>query len=324
MLFPCPEAIDRRYGMVFVSPHFDDAVIACGGLVRRRIKAGRRALIATIFSADAPEKKKPHGDAFSGITNTAGRRREEAAALQRLGADGIWLPYADAVYRLQRPFLRYAPVLFGRRYQRLLIHRLRSDLMRIAARSGCRVLCLPMGIGQHIDHRLVFEAGVSLAGSIDIWLYEDHPYALFPFLLQFRAKCVGLRMPRRRSGSGPAFDKTAAVDRLVDLLTTIPSLQLNHPRLKKPLRLLIRVLDAAVVRRMPILHGPLYHRRCRPLVVDVTPHVEIKLDAILSYQSQLAGPFATRNRIRQAMQIHSSRLQHRPQGFFERYWRLRP
>lgn len=45
-------------------------------------------------------------------------------------------------------------------------------------RDGTRVF-VPLGVGSHVDHQLVFEAGRRLAGKgIEVYAYEDCPYAI--------------------------------------------------------------------------------------------------------------------------------------------------
>jgi LmbE family N-acetylglucosaminyl deacetylase len=38
------------YAHVYLSPHLDDAVLSCGGLIHRQVRAGQPPLVITLFS----------------------------------------------------------------------------------------------------------------------------------------------------------------------------------------------------------------------------------------------------------------------------------
>ena len=42
------------YPHVYLSPHLDDAVLSCGGLIHRQVVAGQRPLVVTIFAGTPP------------------------------------------------------------------------------------------------------------------------------------------------------------------------------------------------------------------------------------------------------------------------------
>ena len=84
---------------IFVSPHLDDAVFACG----QWIASSTRPVVLTIFAGAAPRDARltvwdrecgfDEGDDVMAL-----RRMEDRAALERLGATPCWLDFRDDQY----------------------------------------------------------------------------------------------------------------------------------------------------------------------------------------------------------------------------------
>jgi LmbE family N-acetylglucosaminyl deacetylase len=89
--------------VVVLSPHLDDAILSLGGTIARASRSGARIQVVTIFAND-PNSTAPPGpwDAVCGFT-TAGeaarlRREEDRRGCELLGAETVWLPFADYEY----------------------------------------------------------------------------------------------------------------------------------------------------------------------------------------------------------------------------------
>ncbi len=147
---------------VVVSPHLDDAVLSVPALVRSRAASGERVVVLTVFS---------DGDAGFAV-----RRDEDCAALALLGAEPLHLGLADAPYRraLPRTFrgLVLTELVEGDP-DAVAVARVLVDCLAALAPD---LLLLPLGVGEHVDHRVVHAAHTHLHGSIGF--YEDRPYAL--------------------------------------------------------------------------------------------------------------------------------------------------
>ena len=39
---------------VYLSPHLDDAVLSCGGMIHRQAQAGERVVVVTVCAGDPP------------------------------------------------------------------------------------------------------------------------------------------------------------------------------------------------------------------------------------------------------------------------------
>ncbi|MFL7793903.1 MAG: PIG-L deacetylase family protein [Anaerolineae bacterium] len=172
---------------IYLSPHLDDAVLSCGGRIWQQVQAGERVLVVTVF-AGAPLPDKPLSPfakvlhALWGLVDAvAARREEDAAALALLGAEALYWPYTDCIYR-QTPdgSFPYASeeALFGEVHlsDEALIAELTRRFQALAQERACTIYA-PLAVGCHVDHQAVHRAADGLEGVI---YYEDYPYAEKP------------------------------------------------------------------------------------------------------------------------------------------------
>src|SRR5688500_1037911 len=130
------------------------------------------------------------------------RRREEMAALKLLGLEPVWLEVPDAIYRGGSSgghFYDSDESLFGKvapEERRLLVPRITEEIKRVARENNAtgrvRVFA-PLGVGNHVDHQLVFWAARRLGPRYGVLFYEDYPYVGKPGALQ--ARLDGLQLP---------------------------------------------------------------------------------------------------------------------------------
>src|SRR5438045_4362864 len=103
--------MDDKSLAIFLSPHFDDIALSCGGMAARLSRAGARCVALTLFAAPASEDAPLSDfarwlhDQWESAGATGGkpvnevRREEERAALRLLGLEPVWLDLSDAPYR---------------------------------------------------------------------------------------------------------------------------------------------------------------------------------------------------------------------------------
>jgi LmbE family N-acetylglucosaminyl deacetylase len=167
---------------IFLSPHYDDIALSCGGLVWEQGQAGHRTSIWTIcagapqFASTTPFASSLH--ARWGVADAVERRRaEDIRSSQVLGAAHRHLPIPDCIYRgSQDPLYPSEESLWGGLHpaEASLVHALYVQLARdLPARA--QIVC-PLGIGRHVDHQLTRAAAERL--SRDLWYYPDYPYVL--------------------------------------------------------------------------------------------------------------------------------------------------
>jgi LmbE family N-acetylglucosaminyl deacetylase len=135
--------------VVAVSPHMDDAVLSCSGL----IAGARAAAVITVFAGfPAPHTAVTEWDRESGFADgddvVAIRRAEDRAALARLGAKPVWLDFLDSQYVLD-PLQPATPSEVA--------VTLRAALGDLKADT----IALPLGLS-HTDHECTHEACVLL------------------------------------------------------------------------------------------------------------------------------------------------------------------
>lgn len=162
------------------SPHLDDAVFSCGGWIQQKVAEGWRVVVATVFSEGAPEH--------------AARRAEDAAALAYLGAEPLWLGFLDAPWR--DPFYTgFEQLILGRSpgddadFDGLLARSLQAVVDELQPTQ----FLAPLGVGTHVDHRLVFEAArrLVLPPGSERRFYEERPYGYADGLTELRLRQLG-------------------------------------------------------------------------------------------------------------------------------------
>jgi LmbE family N-acetylglucosaminyl deacetylase len=170
---------------IYLSPHFDDAVLSCGGLIFEQSRQGIQAEIWTIFAGDAPDGPlsplalRCHAD--WGIPDVhdlvAIRRDEDQAAAAIVGAEIVHFSLPDCIYRRDADGVPlYPEEVF------VPFHAFDQGLdADIAAALAAElepddVLVSPLAIGDHIDHRLARLAAERLNSPLRY--YADIPYVI--------------------------------------------------------------------------------------------------------------------------------------------------
>jgi LmbE family N-acetylglucosaminyl deacetylase len=158
---------------LIISPHLDDAVFSCGGL----IAAAEEATVVTVF-AGVPvnaEECVTEWDTACGFVNAREaierRRGEDKRALSSLGAHAVWLDFCDSQYH-ETP----EPSAVA------------HALIQVVQRHEPETILLPAGLF-HSDHELAHRAALLVRRDHphSTWLmYEDALYRGLEGLLQRR------------------------------------------------------------------------------------------------------------------------------------------
>jgi len=170
---------------IYLSPHFDDAVLSCGGLIFDQVHGGKTVEIWTIFAGFPPPgplsefatvNHKLWGLA-TGEGTVSMRRAEDEAAAAIVGADLVHFDIPDAIYRRSRAgeylytqTIMTPPQPADRGMPRRIATVLKSEL-----REDDTLAC-PLALGGHVDHILVRRAAESLRRPLHY--YADIPYLL--------------------------------------------------------------------------------------------------------------------------------------------------
>ncbi|MBN1966829.1 MAG: PIG-L family deacetylase [Anaerolineae bacterium] len=182
--------MSKPYSHIYISPHLDDAVCSCGGLIKSQTARGERVLVLTLFTAGIEDENElpPYLRALHlvwGFGTTEGlndpfaaRRQEDLAALDMLGAAHQHIGWRGALYRQASDgrFLYSGLSYFGppvKEDQRLLA-RIRRLMLSLRQQYPEAILYAPLGVGGHVDHRLTHQAARYVPGPMRF--YEDVPY----------------------------------------------------------------------------------------------------------------------------------------------------
>jgi LmbE family N-acetylglucosaminyl deacetylase len=180
---------------VVISPHFDDAILSCGGLIGLLTRRHVRVTVMTVFSGQpvlplSDAATTFHSKCGLGPTAVSVREAEDDAACAGLAARTARLGLPDCLYRRDQdgaPRYPRIPDIFRIRpdSEKDVIDRVRHGLETSQEWNSADLVIGPLGVGNHADHRITRIAADSAAGSAHqlLW-YEDQPYVL-------RERCAG-------------------------------------------------------------------------------------------------------------------------------------
>jgi LmbE family N-acetylglucosaminyl deacetylase len=158
-----------------VSPHLDDLVLSCAGL----LGAHPESSMVTVF-AGGPSSVDPvtGWESLSGLFQPGAdivgtRRHEDVRASGELGVTCLHLDHWDHQYR-NATYAYQGPS--GPELARSII----ADLERLIDRMALDTWAIPLGLS-HPDHEVAAAAGLDVAArnpGIEWLVYEDLPYAV--------------------------------------------------------------------------------------------------------------------------------------------------
>jgi LmbE family N-acetylglucosaminyl deacetylase len=170
---------------IYISPHFDDAVLSCGGLIFEQTRQGLPVEIWTVCAGDPPPGPlSPLAQVihFQWGTTTAEetvllRTEEDSTAAALVGAETCRFGIPDCIYRRSpQGDLLYIEDVFGPRH----LHEADLDAGIAAALAEelrlDDILVCPLTVGGHLDHILTRQAVERLKRPL--WYYADIPYLL--------------------------------------------------------------------------------------------------------------------------------------------------
>jgi LmbE family N-acetylglucosaminyl deacetylase len=156
---PGGPGVNRELTTLYLSPHLDDVVLSCPGHLLAQRALGQEVVILTIFSGSTEDHRPQYSR----------RKQEDRAAGRVLEAAMVHGDLLDAPFRGYRDF---ESIIFGHPDS----PDLNALLEQAVATLRPSLVCSPLGVGGHVDHRLVYEAALSLDHENTLF-YEDRPYA---------------------------------------------------------------------------------------------------------------------------------------------------
>lgn len=170
---------------IYLSPHFDDAVLSCGGLIWKQTQKGIPVEIWTVCAGDAPPGPlsalamacHQQWGIESAEKVVAARRIENQEAAVLVGAETVNFSIPDCLYRRSPtgeslyPEDLFVPIhIFEKNLGAEISAALTSELQ-----PDDKVVS-PLAIGGHVDHVLTRLAAKYL--DRPIWYYADIPYLI--------------------------------------------------------------------------------------------------------------------------------------------------
>jgi len=166
--------LKKVHNIVILSPHPDDVALSIGGSVCCFPQNSKQTLL-TVFSRSSYAPGYPDISGEAEITRL--RHQEEQGYADRIGAQLLCLDFPDT------SILGYTESEMKGDYQtndRFAEVGVRID-KELSLISPTLIFC-PLAIGEHIDHRIVFEAVAQsqyAKNQTYILYYEDLPYAWY-------------------------------------------------------------------------------------------------------------------------------------------------
>jgi len=172
---------------IFISPHLDDAILSCGGIIHSLNLSGHIVEIWTIF-AGLPENilftdfaKRLHQRWNLADQNSIKYRREEDKnACKILGAKYKYFDFLDCIYRHMedgQPLVTKEEDLFQdvTGNQLLLVKEIANSIYKKLPENA--ILISPLAIGKHVDHQIV-KMSLMSKSNLKLMFYADYPYVV--------------------------------------------------------------------------------------------------------------------------------------------------
>jgi LmbE family N-acetylglucosaminyl deacetylase len=170
---------------IYFSPHLDDGVFSCGGIIAQQVGQGNSVEIWSFFTADPPQSNlTPFTKILHKRWGKSGnpyqvRRNEDTHACALLSVNYKHFGFLDCIYRRypsnNAPVVKKTADLFKPVHEKEteflaeIIHTISQHL------RPENVIILPLGVGSHIDHLLVKNLADYLVNKR--LYYPDYPYA---------------------------------------------------------------------------------------------------------------------------------------------------
>jgi LmbE family N-acetylglucosaminyl deacetylase len=171
---------------IFLSPHFDDIALSCGGLLWEQAHRGEQVNIWTVCAGEppvgdlSPFAKELHARWEVSQNAPAQRRIEDARSCQRLGATPRYFSITDSIYRRHPQTHEFMYASEGALNGPLqpadsqFILPIQKEIRQSLMPDG--ILVCPIALGNHVDHQLTRQVAEGL--NRPLWYYADYPYVL--------------------------------------------------------------------------------------------------------------------------------------------------
>ncbi len=175
------------YEYIYISPHLDDVTFSCSGTICTYKAQGLHVLVVTLFAGDPQPPFPPLARAChqlwqipEGVPPYHMRKAEDERAMSALGVDYLWLNWLEVIYRA--PDLSDFSEINDYHadfHHDPLFSTLCQWLVELHAAYPSATIVVPLGVGGHRDHRMVFQAALDVLDRARLLFFEDFPYAAY-------------------------------------------------------------------------------------------------------------------------------------------------
>lgn len=169
-----------------ISPHFDDAIGSCGGMISK-CKDYEKITIVTVFTKEPVtplSKFALHLNNLWKVENAVKTRiAENKCACEYYNIPYINLGFTEAIYRKDngRDLYPFEGDIFGEidPVDNILPVEIADKINEFVDTND--TVILPAAVGKHVDHILVLKSYEYLKKGINILLYKDFSYEGLPY-----------------------------------------------------------------------------------------------------------------------------------------------
>jgi LmbE family N-acetylglucosaminyl deacetylase len=177
----------ENYDYIYISPHLDDVAFSCSGAICTYKAQDLHVLVVTLFAGDPRPPFSPLAQAFhqlwqvpEGVPPYQIRRAEDEKAMSALGVDYLWLNWLEVIYRLPG-ISDFAGINDYTADLQLdpIFPALRQWLVDLQTAYPGATIVVPLGVGGHRDHRIIFQAALNALDRATLLFFEDFPYTAY-------------------------------------------------------------------------------------------------------------------------------------------------
>lgn len=186
----------KKEKVMVVSPHFDDAILSCGGMLCSDEWFDSEISVINVFT-EISQKKQKMSDVIAEYVSEdlaiskskvnldmcerwiATRRKEELFATKTLGIKSFDLGYKDAIFRMVNDKFIYdteEKLFLGQVRENVLLEQLVHQFIDIC--KNYSICYFPAGIGNHPDHIILHLIGKKIqCNHQSVRFYCEIPYS---------------------------------------------------------------------------------------------------------------------------------------------------
>ena len=284
-----------HYRAVFLSPHLDDAVFSCGGLIAKLAQSGEPILIVNIFSK---------------YGKSTDRRDEESLVADYLKVEIQYLGELDAMLRGKsyKSLLRIFSTVDSS--DRISLPGIASKLTNLLRGISYDTIYVPLGIGWHVDHLLTHELGELAGEKLKIRYYEDTPYCLLPQFTSHRLAQFGTMPISNSAGAARAAGRA--------MMSMAPTQKFSRSPFRFLIECVVTVWFWVLLRRQR--RAVVSPRKFAHELIQVEAELATKIEACQLYKSQFSEFYLDRSDCESRLRQYAGQIAGGSR-YCERYWR---